>query len=107
MDGSSALAMVGPHAGYSHGLRKRRAMFRHYKIRVSRNGPYLVPGSVPLAVQTIGANGRGESTEWVEGGDSLPASAQFALCRCGESQRKSFCDGTHAKIGFDHRRPPP
>ena len=70
------------------------------KITVSKNGPYLVSGSVPLAFQTIGVNNDGESTEWVEG-DPFPASAQYALCRCGASNTKPFCDGTHAKIGFD------
>lgn len=71
----------------------------HKKITVLKNGPYLVSGSVRLAFQTIGVNGDGESTEWVEG-DALPASAEYALCRCGESNTKPFCDGTHKKVGF-------
>ena len=75
-------------------------MSSHKTITVSKNGPYLVSGSVPLAFQTIGVNKGGESLEWIEG-DSLPASAQYALCRCGQSKTKPFCDGTHAKIGFD------
>ena len=72
----------------------------HKKITVSKNGPYLVSGSVPPAFQTIGVNDDGESSEWVEG-DAFPASAECALCRCGASNTKLFCDGTHAKIGFD------
>jgi CDGSH-type Zn-finger protein len=70
------------------------------KITVTKNGPYVVSGSVPLTVQTIGTNQKHESTEWVPGKD-FPATAQYALCRCGGSKNKPFCDGTHAKIGFD------
>jgi len=58
-------------------------MSSHKKITVSKNGPYLVSGSVPLAFQGIGVNKAGESSEWVEG-DALRASAQYALCRCGK-----------------------
>lgn len=75
-------------------------MSSHKKITISEDGPYLVTGSVPLAFQTVGVNKKGESTEWIEG-DPLPAPAQYALCRCGHSKTKPFCDGTHAKIGFD------
>ena len=67
----------------------------HKKITVSKNGPYLVSGSVPLAFQTIGVNDDGESSEWVEG-DAFPASAECALCRCGRSENKPFCNGAHA-----------
>ncbi len=31
---------------------------------------------------------------------SIEARATMALCRCGESANKPFCDGTHTKIGF-------
>jgi CDGSH-type Zn-finger protein len=70
------------------------------KITVSKNGPYIVSGSVPVAVQTIGVNSKGYSTEWVEG-RAFASSPQYALCRCGQSKTKPFCDGTHSKVGFD------
>ncbi|MGO8793274.1 MAG: CDGSH iron-sulfur domain-containing protein [Candidatus Sulfotelmatobacter sp.] len=72
-------------------------MSSHKTITVSKNGPYIVSGSVPLRLETIGVNAAGESTEWDES-DAFPASAQYALCRCGNSNKKPFCDGTHAKI---------
>lgn len=70
------------------------------KITISKNGPYLVTGDVPLAIQTIGTNAKGESTEWKQG-KKFPVTEQYALCRCGDSKNKPFCDGTHAKIAFD------
>ena len=47
----------------------------------------------PLIVKHLGAlkNSRGED---------IPARERVALFRCGESNNKPFCDGTHAKIGF-------
>lgn len=73
---------------------------RTMRITVTRNGPYLVTGSVPLSEQTIGTDAKGQSQSWI--GKDLPATgAKFALCRCGHSGHKPFCDGTHAKIGFD------
>jgi CDGSH-type Zn-finger protein len=54
-------------------------------IKVSRNGPYLVSGSV----EVLDADGRAYTVK-----------ESFALCRCGGSSTKPFCDGTHKKIGF-------
>ncbi len=57
------------------------------KITIRPNGPYLVEGDVEL-VDPTGAK--------VETADR----PKFALCRCGASVTKPFCDGTHSKIGF-------
>jgi CDGSH-type Zn-finger protein len=76
-------------------------MASHKKsITISRDGPYLVTGNVPLAIQIIGTNKQGVSVEWKKGKE-LPSTGEYALCRCGASKTKPFCDGTHAKIGFD------
>lgn len=70
------------------------------RVAVSHNGPYIVTGSVPLETQTIGTDADGGSEAWRESG-SFPQMEKYALCRCGQSRTKPFCDGSHAKIGFD------
>src|SRR5215472_1204836 len=70
------------------------------KIEVTKNGPYLVSGSLPLSEQHIVTNAEGESLDYKEG-KQYPAQPQYALCRCGHSSNKPFCDGTHAKVQFD------
>jgi CDGSH-type Zn-finger protein len=55
-------------------------------IQTRPNGPLLVKGPITL----VDADG----TEFKVEGDTV------ALCRCGGSTRKPFCDGTHSKIGF-------
>ena len=69
-------------------------------ITIAKDGPYLVFGAAPLAVVTIEINAAGESEQWGDG-NQFPLADKCALCRCGESNDKPFCDGTHAKIGFD------
>jgi 3-phenylpropionate/trans-cinnamate dioxygenase ferredoxin subunit len=56
------------------------------EIRVSRNGPYLVSGPVDL----VDADGNAYELD----------RTTVALCRCGASTTKPFCDGTHSRIGF-------
>ncbi len=70
------------------------------KIQVTKDGPYLVTGGLPVSEQRIVTNAEGESLEYREG-KKFPAQAQYALCRCGQSANKPFCDGTHAKVHFD------
>jgi 3-phenylpropionate/trans-cinnamate dioxygenase ferredoxin subunit len=58
-------------------------------IKVLANGPYLVSG--PIALSDADGNAI-----------AVPAERKnVALCRCGGSVNKPFCDGTHSKIGFD------
>jgi CDGSH-type Zn-finger protein len=54
-------------------------------IEVRRNGPYIVTGAVELKDAD---------------GNKYPTEQRMALCRCGASTTKPFCDGTHSKIGF-------
>ena len=70
------------------------------QIEVTKDGPYLVNGGVPLAEQWIETNAAGESLDYREG-KTFPTSQQYALCRCGHSGNKPFCDGTHKKVSFD------
>jgi CDGSH-type Zn-finger protein len=55
-------------------------------IKVRESGPYLVRGKITLT----DADG---NTYTVEG-------PNIALCRCGGSQTKPFCDGSHKDNGF-------
>ena len=59
------------------------------EIKVRENGPYKVTGPVRL----IDADGN--EYDLTEQGGAV------ALCRCGGSTTKPFCDGTHSKIGFE------
>jgi CDGSH-type Zn-finger protein len=70
------------------------------RIVVSKNGPYLVSGNVPLTLQAIAPNSEGFSWDWKEV-QSFEVDSEYALCRCGHSKNSPFCDGTHSKIGFD------
>ena len=56
-------------------------------IKVLKNGPYLVDGDDLKIVDWNGA--------------SYPITKRpIALCRCGGSTTKPFCDGTHSRTGF-------
>lgn len=70
------------------------------KIVISKNGPYLVSAGTPLSIQFITPNEEGFSWDWTEG-KSFETKSDYALCRCGHSKNKPFCDGAHEKIGFE------
>ncbi len=55
-------------------------------IQPSDNGPLLVRGPVTLIDP--------------EGNQFEVAGKNIALCRCGASENKPFCDGSHKRINF-------
>ena len=56
-------------------------------IAFEKDGPIYVRGPMPLA--------DGEGNRYPDTG------ARYALCRCGGSGNKPFCDGTHRTMGFE------
>ena len=57
-------------------------------ITVRTNGPYKIVGPVRIV------DAEGQELEPPEG-------KAIALCRCGHSQTKPFCDASHKRIGFE------
>jgi len=57
-------------------------------IKVMKNGPYVVSNL---------ENFKNSKFEPIENKETM------ALCRCGASANKPFCDGTHGKISFDSK----
>ena len=55
------------------------------RVRTRRDGPLKLDG--PCEVRA-------------EDGTVLMRGVETALCRCGQSKRKPFCDGTHRQTGF-------
>jgi len=64
---------------------EHRDQDRDPMVTVTKDGPYAVTGDIELVDQPLG---EGASTE------------HYALCRCGGSKNKPFCDGTHWRIEF-------
>jgi CDGSH-type Zn-finger protein len=56
-------------------------------IRLRKNGPYVIESDEARVIDWNGAE--------------YPVDRKpIALCRCGASAKKPFCDGSHAKVGF-------
>lgn len=92
-DGASAEAIIAvieqcPSGALSYSIDGQRVdpTARTDSINVSKNGPYEVNGNIAL---------EDPSSEI-----GTPA-ARYALCRCGGSKNKPFCDGSHWDIGFE------
>lgn len=59
-----------------------------FKVIVRNSGPLRLEGDIAIVDQDGNAFG-------------LAGRTVVSLCRCGQSQNKPFCDGSHNKVGFD------
>lgn len=77
-------------------------MTENYKkiIKIIKNGPFLVYGGIPLVKLIISSNDSNYPYEWIEK-QVYPQMEEYALCRCGKSENKPFCDGNHEKFDFE------
>jgi CDGSH-type Zn-finger protein/truncated hemoglobin YjbI len=80
---SQRASRIGELAGLMTGLQAQ--------IAVATNGPYLAT-NIPSVRNYLG--------------EQLAVPAQLALCRCGQSAMKPFCDGAHARTGFTGDKDP-
>ncbi|MGH1352843.1 MAG: CDGSH iron-sulfur domain-containing protein [Methyloligellaceae bacterium] len=75
---SGALSFSEPNGIHQH------LFSNEHKITIEKNGPYLISG---IALKDIVA-AKGSCSD------------KYALCRCGASKNKPFCDGSHVDIGW-------
>lgn len=68
---------------YNNEKKENSEDMKSVKVNVLDNGPILIEGSCVITEKG--------QTKTVE---------KMALCRCGASNNKPFCDGTHSKVGF-------
>lgn len=70
------------------------------KVTIKKDGPYIVSGNLPLRKEIIAIGKEDEPEKWIKGKE-YTNSDKCALCRCGQSKNKPFCDGMHARVGFN------
>jgi CDGSH-type Zn-finger protein len=64
------------------------------KIKIVPNGPYLVSGNIPLYKETNEKYKMSIPLKWTKV-KKHEIKENYALCRCGLSKNKPFCDGSH------------
>jgi len=72
------------------GIEDRDQVDREPIVMVGKNGPYYVTGGIEL----VGVE------NWASG----TSKEHYVLCRCGASNNKPFCDGTHLSINFEDEK---
>ena len=100
LEATAALQALALHAAEREGAEARVALWDRLRglqsslgvaIELEKDGPYLVTNAERLV-------------DWL--GCEYPTAPQMALCRCGHSQIKPFCDGSHARVGFRDEKSP-
>ncbi|MBI4180991.1 MAG: CDGSH iron-sulfur domain-containing protein [Chloroflexi bacterium] len=78
----------------------KKPLNNRFKIKITKNGPYIVYGGIPLRVNTVVLDASGIPYRW-RPGKKYPVEKTYKLCRCGKSNNKPFCDNIHEQIEFD------
>lgn len=68
------------------------------KIKVLKDGPYLVSKDIPLYEKELIEK---DGLIYLQTIREIKVDDDYALCRCGESSNIPFCDGSHLAINFD------
>lgn len=58
------------------------------KVQIEDNGPYKISGTFEI----VDAEG-----------NTYDSKKPVSLCRCGQSDEKPFCDGTHEEVNFQSK----
>lgn len=76
-----------------------------YAITIVEGGPYMIHGKMPIKLQAIVYNEDGNSWSFRESVRNFQTSDSklVALCRCGASHKKPYCDGSHVHLDWDSR----
>lgn len=78
---SGALSYFMDNEANQEGQESNNAM-----VEVLENGPLLIYGNLKVKDKTGSESSKSQTT---------------AFCRCGASQNKPYCDGSHVKVGFE------
>lgn len=101
MPTADGLAAAGPTFEYVDPSERRWSTGDTRRVVVLPDGPYLVYGQVPLGRKVkVVAPENDDSLDWRKT-EVIRTEETYALCRCGRSGSKPFCDGSHARVGFD------
>ncbi|MBP2326610.1 CDGSH-type Zn-finger protein [Kibdelosporangium banguiense] len=87
---------AGPTFEYVPPERRHWSTGNSRRITLLENGPYLVYGQIPLRRKKKIVSEEGQSLTW-QTHEDIPTEETYALCRCGRSGAKPFCDGSHAR----------
>ncbi len=70
------------------------------KITSRPGGPLMVTGGLPVVRKRPVHSEHGEPMTW-QTSEPLTDKNTYALCRCGQSANKPFCDGAHSAAEFE------
>ncbi len=68
------------------------------KIKIIKNGPYIVSGNIPLTEKIITPKDNGYVYTQ---GEEYEDKETYSLCRCGKTKTPPYCDGSHVEAHFN------